>query len=115
MPGSLQLLSDPRDPVLAAAKRVFAFGDPIVLERRAAELASAAAVPLGALDLGLLNWARRTDDPAAPRIVAGSRARARPGRASARGRGARRGRGRSARAARRSKAVAAASPEPPVN
>jgi hypothetical protein len=73
-PASLQLLADQRDPVLAAAKRVFAFGDPIVLERRGGELASAAALPLGALDLGLLNWARRADDPAAARFTAGSRA-----------------------------------------
>ena len=42
-PGSLQLLADPRDPVLAAAKRVFGIGDPIVVERRAADLAAAAA------------------------------------------------------------------------
>ena len=42
---SLHLLADPRDPVLAAAKRVFGFGDPIVLARRASELAAAAALP----------------------------------------------------------------------
>ena len=93
-PASLQLLADQRDPVLAAAKRVFAFGDPIVLERRAAELASAAALPLGALDLGLLNWARRTDDPAPPRITPARAPRPTPTSARSWSR-------RSARAARR--------------
>ena len=73
-PASLQLLGDPRGATVAAAKRVFAFGDPIVLERRAAELAGAAALPPGALDLGLSNWALRTDRPDAPRLTLGSRA-----------------------------------------
>ncbi len=71
-PASLHLLADPRDPVLAAAKRVFGFGDPIVLARRASELAAAAALPIGALDLALLNWARLADAPGAGRITAGS-------------------------------------------
>ena len=73
-PASLQLLGDPRGATVAAAKRVFAFGDPIVLERRAAELAGAALLPLGALDLGLSNWALRTDRPDAPRLTLGSQA-----------------------------------------
>jgi hypothetical protein len=41
----------------AGAKRVFAIGDPLLLERRAQALAQALAVPLEALDLGLANWA----------------------------------------------------------
>ncbi|MGI8594487.1 MAG: hypothetical protein ACR2ML_09030 [Solirubrobacteraceae bacterium] len=41
-----------------AAKRVFGIGERAVLERRAADLAEAAELPLEALDLGLLNWAR---------------------------------------------------------
>ena len=39
------------------AKRVFAIGDPLLLERRAAALARAAGVPVEALDLALANWA----------------------------------------------------------
>jgi hypothetical protein len=39
-----------------AAKRVLGIGDSLLLERRAAELASACGVPLEALDLGLHNW-----------------------------------------------------------
>lgn len=45
-----------REPVLEAAKRVFGIGDALTLERRAAALAEAASVPLGALDLALYNW-----------------------------------------------------------
>jgi hypothetical protein len=70
-PASLHLLADPRDPALLAAKRVFGIGDPLIVARRAGELAAAAAVPVAALDLGLVNWGRRTDDPQAPRITAG--------------------------------------------
>jgi hypothetical protein len=39
-----------------AAKRALGIGDPLVLERRAAALAHACAVPLEALDLALHNW-----------------------------------------------------------
>ncbi len=39
-----------------AAKRVFAIADPLLLERRAAALAAACAVPVEALDLALANW-----------------------------------------------------------
>ncbi len=46
------------DDVELAAKRVFGIGERGVLERRAADLAEAAELPLEALDLGLLNWAR---------------------------------------------------------
>ena len=45
------------DPTTLAAKRVFGIGDPLLLERRAAALADAAAVPVEALDLALANWA----------------------------------------------------------
>ena len=39
------------------AKRVFAIGDPLLLERRAGALAKATGVPVEALDLALANWA----------------------------------------------------------
>jgi hypothetical protein len=42
--------------VTLAAKRVFGIGDPLLLERRAAELASACELPVEALDVGLHNW-----------------------------------------------------------
>ena len=44
------------DPVTTAAKRVFGIGDPGLLDRRARDLATAAAVPLEALDLALWNF-----------------------------------------------------------
>jgi len=44
-----------RDDTSLAAKRAFAIGDRFVLDRRAAELAEAAGVPLEALDLALAN------------------------------------------------------------
>jgi hypothetical protein len=44
------------DLCLAGAKRVFAIGDPLLLERRAGALAGALEVPVEALDLGLANW-----------------------------------------------------------
>ncbi len=52
------LLLTEDDAVTAAAKRVFAIGDRLTLERRARELAAAAQAPIEALDLGLENWAR---------------------------------------------------------
>lgn len=55
---ALHLGSAPDDPVTVAAKRVFGIGDPLLLERRAADLADAAEVPLDALDLALWNWGR---------------------------------------------------------
>jgi hypothetical protein len=42
--------------VTLAAKRVLGIGDPLLLERRGAELARACELPLEALDLGLHNW-----------------------------------------------------------
>jgi len=44
------------DGATLAAKRAFGIGDRLLLERRAAELAAAAQVPLEALDLALYNW-----------------------------------------------------------
>jgi hypothetical protein len=40
------------------AKRVFGIGDPLLLERRARDLAQEGGIPLEALDLGLHNWQR---------------------------------------------------------
>jgi hypothetical protein len=44
--------------VTVGAKRALGIGDPLLLERRASELAQACGVPLEALDLGLHNWQR---------------------------------------------------------
>jgi hypothetical protein len=44
------------DEVTVAAKRAFGIGDSLLLERRAAQLAQAIQVQLGALDLALYNW-----------------------------------------------------------
>jgi hypothetical protein len=44
------------DPVTLAAKRVLGIGDPLLLERRAADLADACGLPLEAFDVGLFNW-----------------------------------------------------------
>jgi hypothetical protein len=52
------LLLTEDDAVTLAAKRVFGIGDRLTLERRARELARAAAVPVEALDLALENWTR---------------------------------------------------------
>jgi len=40
------------------AKRAFGIGDPLLLERRASDLAQACGIPLATLDLGLHNWQR---------------------------------------------------------
>jgi hypothetical protein len=42
--------------VTLAAKRALGIGDPLLLERRAFELADAGGVPLEALDVGFFNW-----------------------------------------------------------
>jgi hypothetical protein len=52
--GALALGGDNR--VTLAAKRALGIGDPLLLERRAGDLAAACAVPLAALDLGFYNW-----------------------------------------------------------
>jgi hypothetical protein len=44
--------------VTVGAKRALGIGDPLLLERRASDLAAACAMPLEALDLGLDNWQR---------------------------------------------------------
>jgi hypothetical protein len=53
-PGALQVGGG--NQVTLGAKRALGIGDPLLLERRAAELAQATGVPLAALDLGLHNW-----------------------------------------------------------
>jgi hypothetical protein len=53
-PGRLELGGG--DQVTVAAKRALGIGDPLLLERRAGDLAEACQVPLGALDLALYNW-----------------------------------------------------------
>jgi hypothetical protein len=54
--GALQFGGD--NEVTVAAKRALGIGDSLLLERRAAELASACHVDLEALDLGFYNWGR---------------------------------------------------------
>jgi hypothetical protein len=58
--GSLQLSSArgaaPEDPATLAAKRVFAIGDPLLLERRAKALAEACSTPIAALEPALADW-----------------------------------------------------------
>ncbi len=46
------------DLTTLAAKRVFAIGDPLLLERRARALAEAISVPIETLDLALWNWSQ---------------------------------------------------------
>ena len=53
-PATLALGGDNR--VTLGAKRVLGIGDPLLLDRRANELAQACELPLEALDLGLDNW-----------------------------------------------------------
>ncbi len=44
--------------VTVAAKRALGIGDPMLLERRAGELANACGIPLAALDVAFFNWER---------------------------------------------------------
>lgn len=44
------------DATMLAAKRIFAIGDPLLLERRARALADAVSLPVAALELALANW-----------------------------------------------------------
>jgi hypothetical protein len=53
-PGTLQLSGE--NEATWAAKRALGIGDPLLLDRRAIELASASKVPLEALDLAFDNW-----------------------------------------------------------
>jgi hypothetical protein len=62
--GSLQLGG--ADETTVAAKRVFAIGDTLLLERRAIDLAQACEIPLAALDLALWNWSRPPGRPGLP-------------------------------------------------
>jgi hypothetical protein len=55
--GSLALGGD--NSVTVGAKRAFGIGDPLLLDRRAGELARACEIPLEALDLALFNWESR--------------------------------------------------------
>jgi hypothetical protein len=73
-PSSLLLGVDATDPTAIAAKRILGIGDAINLQRRASELAAEAGVPIAALDLAFLNWARPEDD----RITGGSDVQADP-------------------------------------
>jgi hypothetical protein len=50
----LHLVGD--DPTVLAAKRVFGIGDTMLLERRAADLATVSGIPIGALDRALWAW-----------------------------------------------------------
>jgi hypothetical protein len=77
--GTMALGGDATDPVVGAAKRVFGIGDAINLERRAAELAREAGVPLAALDLALFNWSA----PEAERATMGARTGPDPARRDA--------------------------------
>jgi hypothetical protein len=67
-PWSLHLGAEAVDPTVVASKRALGIGDPLLLQRRAAELATATGVPIEALDLALTNWTRTVDD----RITAGA-------------------------------------------
>jgi hypothetical protein len=67
-PWSLHLGSDALDAATLASKRVLAIGDPLLLERRAGELAGEVGVPIEALDLALLNWGRTDGE----RVTAGA-------------------------------------------
>jgi hypothetical protein len=44
------------DPATLAAKRIFGMGDAVILRQRSAALAAELDVPIGALDLALVNW-----------------------------------------------------------
>jgi len=54
--GALQFGGD--NEVTLAAKRALGIGDPLLLERRARDLAAACELPLEALDVGLYSWQR---------------------------------------------------------
>ncbi len=69
-PASLLLGAEPTDPTVVAAKRILGIGDAINLQRRASDLANETGVPIAALDLALVNWARSPEE----RIHAGSTA-----------------------------------------
>lgn len=68
-PPDLQL-GESADPAVIAAKRVFGIGERFLLERRVADLAAEAEIPLDAFDLALFNFGQ----PQAARATMGSRA-----------------------------------------
>jgi hypothetical protein len=57
-----------------SAKRIFGIGDPLLIGRRAGELAAEAGIGLAAFDLALQNWGT----PAGQRVTAGSALPAEP-------------------------------------
>ena len=59
-PPDLQL-GEASDPAVIAAKRVFGIGERFLMERRAADLATEADVPLDAFDLALFNFGQPED------------------------------------------------------
>ncbi|MDQ3741939.1 MAG: hypothetical protein M3389_13450 [Actinomycetota bacterium] len=59
-PPDLQL-GEATDPAVIAAKRVFGIGERFLMERRAADLAVEADVPLDAFDLALFNFGQASD------------------------------------------------------
>ena len=72
---SLALSSEPTDPTVTAAKRVFGIGDPLLVGRRASALATEVGITLEALDLGLRNFGAATP---ADRVTAGATVDGRP-------------------------------------
>jgi hypothetical protein len=68
-PPDLQL-GEASDPAVVAAKRVFGIGERFLMERRAADLAAEADIPLDAFDLALFNFGQ----PETARATMGSTA-----------------------------------------
>jgi len=73
VPHSL-LLADAAATPTMAAKRIFGIGDPLLIGRRAGELAAKAGIDLSAFDLALQNWGAPEDE----RVTAGSALPAEP-------------------------------------
>jgi hypothetical protein len=68
------LLADATATPTMAAKRIFGIGDPLLIGRRAGELAAEAGIGLAAFDLALQNWGARDGE----RVTAGSALPAEP-------------------------------------
>lgn len=64
-PGALFFDVKGNDPTTLAAKRLLNSGDALLLDRRAAALAEATGVPIGALDEGLALWETAEELPEA--------------------------------------------------
>lgn len=73
VPNSLLLAEATATPTMAA-KRIFGIGDPLLIGRRAGELAAEAGITLAGFDLALQNWGA----PAGERVTAGSALPAEP-------------------------------------